>query len=314
MPLFRLFTSSSTPQHAIDYITSRYSIGNGSRVIVLGGDGTFLRAVGTLLSGGLGINDIERNCEWIYNHNDSNTDDITSSRNIDDVVSNGNSNDIVSNRNRNTDNNNNTVSNRNADGIVNNTVDSTVDSTSIISVVNNAITCNGDVLTFYVYNYGHLGYLCPLSKNDITRDISTFKYKDMLLSRVKDKGYFVNELVISRGYVGRVNTFEIHISSDTGSDIQTISTRCDSIIVSTSTGSSAYNASAGGPLLHMHAHVITFVNPLVRTSPVVVGMDRTVEVRILHRNGVGVIDGTKWFYDSTFVVSKGDNIRIAYTN
>ncbi|ELQ75727.1 putative ATP-NAD kinase, partial [Trachipleistophora hominis] len=277
-------------------------------------------------------------------------------------------------------------------------------------------------LTFYVFNYGHAGYLCLLDKEDLKKEFNDFKFVMQRLSRVVGKGYFVNELMVGRAYPGRLNTFEVHVydcrcsdecncsnccssncnccncdsnccdecircrccdecsnkcsisptggtTSDTNPTTNTIANtstntnpktntianttltintnptlttisnsktnpstntnptnttlttntntfkftiKCDSILISTQTGSSAYNRSAKGPIALMQCHIINFINPAHSTNALVVDIRRTIRVRVLTHNGMGVIDGVRWFGGDEFVVRGGAVVRMAY--
>jgi len=63
--------------------------------------------------------------------------------------------------------------------------------------------------------------------------------------------------------------------------------RADGLIVSTPTGSTAYNLSAGGPVIYpsMNAIVITPICPFTLSNrPIVVPDDSTIEVRLMTDN------------------------------
>ncbi len=107
-------------------------------------------------------------------------------------------------------------------------------------------------------NHGRVGFLAEVLpdewetalerffSNDL--DISlriAFEYEVQRGNGIVARGVAVNDLVISRGAVARI------ISLDIGQKGQWIKNlRADGMIISTPTGSTAYNVSAGGPLVH----------------------------------------------------------------
>lgn len=100
-------------------------------------------------------------------------------------------------------------------------------------------------------NGGRLGYLCSFDISDVVNlTPDSFeklkKVKRSLLSvEYGGKTHFVlNDIVIDKHNLGR--TTELEISSG-GSKL--ITWRCDGVIISTPTGSTAYNLSAGGPIV-----------------------------------------------------------------
>ena len=74
---------------------------------------------------------------------------------------------------------------------------------------------------------------------------------------------------------------------------QTCSVGCDGIVVSTPTGSTAYNFSAGGPVIWPGVEAIAVV-PLsahaLFAKPLVIAPEHTVAVELLERtNGTGIL-------------------------
>jgi NAD+ kinase len=96
-------------------------------------------------------------------------------------------------------------------------------------------------------------------------------------------GLVVNELVISRGELARL--VRLALAYD-GIDISCL--RADGLIVSTPTGSSAYGASAGGPLVHaaLEACCVTPVCPFLNSfRPMVFPADGVISVRVEEQAG-----------------------------
>lgn len=86
----------------------------------------------------------------------------------------------------------------------------------------------------------------------------------------------LNEVVVSKGAIARLNHFEVFVDAEFVS-----SYRADALIIATPTGSTAYSLGAGGPILNpdVNAFVITPVSPHGLTHRPVVVRD-TVEIEI----------------------------------
>jgi NAD+ kinase len=96
-------------------------------------------------------------------------------------------------------------------------------------------------------------------------------------------GLVVNELVVSRGELARLVRLELAYD---GIGISRL--RADGLIVSTPTGSSAYGASAGGPLVHagLAACCVTPVCPFQNSfRPMVFPADGVISVRVREQAG-----------------------------
>ena len=91
----------------------------------------------------------------------------------------------------------------------------------------------------------------------------------------------LNELVVSKAAIARLNYFELFVDSEFVS-----SYKADALIIATPTGSTAYSLGAGGPILKpdVDAFVITPVSPHGLTHRPVVVRD-TVEIEIHVKTG-----------------------------
>jgi len=100
----------------------------------------------------------------------------------------------------------------------------------------------------------------------------------------------LNDLVISRGIASRL--IELHVSVD---DQPLTRYRCDGLIVSSPTGSTAYSLAAGGPVLvpGVEAILLTPICPHSLTHrPLVVGDDAQISVRLESgTDGILCVDG-----------------------
>ncbi len=120
-------------------------------------------------------------------------------------------------------------------------------------------------------NLGYLGFLSESTLTDLKKSIKDLlrnKYKlqqRMLLSvilrhggRTACQGLALNDAVVFKGDSARLMSIRIYNSGR-----YVVDTRCDGVIASTPTGSTAYSLSAGGPILSpvMQAIVVSPLNP-----------------------------------------------------
>jgi NAD+ kinase len=117
---------------------------------------------------------------------------------------------------------------------------------------------------------GKLGFMAEIEKTEIIQTLELFKKKKFTLDTrallevtVKRKGRVIhsdtvlNEVVLSRDGIARL--FDIKIVTADGET----NFRADGIIISSPTGSTAYNLSAGGPILNPQEekYIITPICP-----------------------------------------------------
>lgn len=100
---------------------------------------------------------------------------------------------------------------------------------------------------------------------------------------VRDRSYRVlNDATINKSALARIVDMRVTVSGAFVSNF-----RADGLIVATPTGSTAYNLSAGGPIIHptMSAIVITPICPHMLTNrPIVLPASLDVEIRIATEN------------------------------
>jgi len=159
-------------------------------------------------------------------------------------------------------------------------------------------------------NVGLLGFLSGLSRKELMArldDILAGRFRedrrgalDVDVPRGPHHGHYraLNDAVLNREALARISTFAIVLDGRTVAEF-----RADGVIVSTPTGSTAYNLSAGGPILHpkLPAIVITPICPhTLAQRPLVVPATTEIRVRVVgpERRDGGVyltLDGQEGF-------------------
>jgi len=143
-------------------------------------------------------------------------------------------------------------------------------------------------------NLGTLGFMTEVTQSDLYPSLEAIvkgRYivdcRSMLRGLLIRDGQTVaihealNEVVISKGAIARLNHFELFVNTEFVS-----SYRADALIIATPTGSTAYSLGAGGPILNpdVNAFVITPVSPHGLTHRPVVVRD-TVEIEMRVKTG-----------------------------
>ncbi|HEY0385117.1 MAG TPA: NAD(+)/NADH kinase [Pyrinomonadaceae bacterium] len=138
-------------------------------------------------------------------------------------------------------------------------------------------------------NYGTLGYLAEFRMEEMFKGLdAVFRGEYRLDARVRmavevfraetllKHSRVLNDVVINKSALARIVHIEAYLNQ------QLISAfRADGLIISTPTGSTAYNLSAGGPVIYpsMSALVITPICPFTLSDrPIVVPDDALIEV------------------------------------
>ena len=140
-------------------------------------------------------------------------------------------------------------------------------------------------------NLGSLGFLTEVPLPDLYSALeawcdncASIEQRDMMHAELRRAGAVVkhwdalNDIVVSKGAIARMADFSVEI------DQQFVAAmRADGIIVSTPTGSTAYNLAADGPIVmpSVSALVVTPICPhLLTIRPIVVPGDATVTIHI----------------------------------
>src|SRR2546423_7292480 len=141
-------------------------------------------------------------------------------------------------------------------------------------------------------NYGGLGYLAEFRIEELFTALESIfggdyklQQREMLAIELRrgdelvTKNRVLNDVVMNKSALARIIEIETYLS---GQFVNSF--RADGLIVSTPTGSTAYNLSAGGPIVFpsMNAIVITPICPFTLSNrPIVVPDDSVIEVRLL---------------------------------
>lgn len=144
-------------------------------------------------------------------------------------------------------------------------------------------------------NFGTVGYLTSVERDGVYEcldalmaDQYTIKERMMLKGSVKHQGVVtkvmeaVNDIIVNRSGFSRLVELKLYINDDLV-DIYT----ADGLIVSTPTGSTGYNLSAGGPIIYPETELMTITpicpHSLTARSIVVSGQEK-VEIEIGKRS------------------------------
>jgi len=137
-------------------------------------------------------------------------------------------------------------------------------------------------------NLGHLGFLSEMEKDDLSGLYSllsgnyTVDERMMLnckLTDINGNEYeydCLNDIIISRGSYPRMIDFDLMVGKEVVE-----SYTADGMIVSTSTGSTAYSLSAGGPIVEPNIELI-IATPICphsfKNKSIIFGSDRKLEI------------------------------------
>jgi NAD+ kinase len=140
-------------------------------------------------------------------------------------------------------------------------------------------------------NYGGLGYLAEFRIEELYSALESilsnnYRLDKRVMLRVDlyrgnetiTSNRVLNDVVINKSALARIIEIEAYLNQQFVNSF-----RADGLIISTPTGSTAYNLSAGGPVVFpsMNAIVITPICPFTLSNrPIVVPDDATIELRL----------------------------------
>lgn len=142
-------------------------------------------------------------------------------------------------------------------------------------------------------NAGHLGFLAAVQETEVAQTIRTvlagkFRIENRALLEAVVHGdgsssvqTALNDFVLSRGLASRLIELEVAVNGELLTRY-----RCDGLIASSPTGSTAYSLAAGGAIVSPDADVLTLTPICPHTlsiRPVVMSLDSVVQVTLLSR-------------------------------
>jgi len=144
-------------------------------------------------------------------------------------------------------------------------------------------------------NYGGLGYLAEFPIEELFASLDSilsgqYKVQKRVMLAIElwrgeeliTRNRVLNDVVVNKSALARIIEIEAYLDSQFVNLF-----RADGLIVATPTGSTAYNLSAGGPVLYpsMNAVVITPICPFTLSNrPIVVPDESVIEVRLITDN------------------------------
>ncbi len=145
-------------------------------------------------------------------------------------------------------------------------------------------------------NLGFLGFLTEIAVAELTSALDALREGRLAVDRrmtlkgelIRRAGAAVplralNDVVVNKGSLARISDFEVTVDGRYLADY-----RGDGVIVSTPPGSTAYNHSAGGPIVSpdLSALVISPICPHAMSHrPIVLGGSSVVELTLRRKNG-----------------------------
>jgi len=168
-------------------------------------------------------------------------------------------------------------------------------------------------------NLGTLGFITEFGRDemiDAVKDVLASRYTEELrrllqVEVIRDKKRFESGIVFNDAVVTKdARTTMLKLDVMLGDEYLSY-VRADGYIVATPTGSTAYNLSAGGPLLHPEVNgliVVPICSHSLSARPLVIPPRLTVEITLRDFSGGGVY----LVYDGqiSFEVKPGDMIRV----
>ena len=144
-------------------------------------------------------------------------------------------------------------------------------------------------------NYGGLGYLAEFPLEDLFPALDgvlegKYRVQQRLMLSIElwrgaelvTRNRVLNDVVVNKSALARIIEIEAYLNQQSVNLF-----RADGLIVATPTGSTAYNLSAGGPIIYpsMNAIVITPICPFTFSNrPIVVPDDSVIELRLVTEN------------------------------
>lgn len=143
-------------------------------------------------------------------------------------------------------------------------------------------------------NLGTLGYLCELEKDNVFAAIDRLLENNCTIeNRLMIKGYrkgttmgrtALNDIVIHRTGIMAILRLNVYVNGEF-----LVTYDGDGVIVSTPTGSTGYNLSAGGPIIEPGAAILA-LTPInshnLNSKGIILKVDDVIEIEMVARRGV----------------------------
>jgi len=155
-----------------------------------------------------------------------------------------------------------------------------------------AVVHSGAAVPVLGVHLGHLGFLTEVRRAELTDALASIlegrtwtETRLLLEGRIEREGTVaasrvaLNDIVITRGRLSRMLELDVSVNGEHMSHV-----RADGLIVATATGSTAYNLSAGGPVMHpsVDAVILTPIAPHTLTNrPIVLPASAEIVLRPL---------------------------------
>lgn len=171
-------------------------------------------------------------------------------------------------------------------------------------------------------NLGHLGYLAEIERDNIEETVSmiidnNYKIESRIMlngdvcrdGRKLYEDIALNDIVLGRAGALRIIDFKVYVNDEY---LNLYS--ADGMIVSTPTGSTAYNLSAGGPILEPAANIMA-ITPIcshtLGARSIVLSADSRIKIEICSNRHFDDND-TKVYFDgnASYMLQAGDIINI----
>jgi len=166
-------------------------------------------------------------------------------------------------------------------------------------------------------NIGGLGFLTAVPSDDLARDLARvwrgeFDFESRALIEVtgtcrgrKIRETALNDMVVSRGAISRLISLEVSVDGELVTRY-----RCDGLIISSPTGSTAYSLAAGGAIVLPTAEVfaLTPICPhALSNRSIILPLAATIRVKAVHSPPPAVLSA-----DGQFVaeLGTGDEVTI----
>ena len=165
-------------------------------------------------------------------------------------------------------------------------------------------------------NLGNVGFLTDIAPKEITSMLLEIIKGDY----TKDKRFFLeasvqgqkesfialNEVVIHSGAIAQLIEFDLYID-----DSFVYRQKADGLIVNSTSGSTAYSLSGGGPIVHPNLDAITLLPMFphrLNTSPLVVSDLSKIKIQMIEKKNKAVVSMDS---HNSFKLKEGDVITIS---